>query len=77
MVTKENAKKKKAGNKGPKKERPKKVDPLEPLKMEIAAELGLSDKVKTGGWDCLSAREAGRIGGYMTQRLKAMRQKTV
>ncbi len=55
------------------KTRPKKVDPLEPLKLEIAAELGLSEKVKNSGWDSLSAREAGKIGGHMTQRLKSVR----
>ncbi len=54
--------------------RPKKVDPLEPLKLEIAEELGLSAKVKSEGWESLSAREAGRIGGFMTQRLRAQQQ---
>ncbi len=56
----------------PKKTRPKvkRIDPLETLKMEIAAELGLMEKVKSRGWDSLSAQEAGRIGGHMTQRLK-------
>ena len=52
------------------KPRLKKIDPLEPLKMEIAAELGLLEQVKTKGWHSLSAREAGRIGGLMTQRQK-------
>ncbi len=67
--------KKKAAKGGDKpKVRQKKVDPLEPMKLEIAAELGLAEKVKAGGWDSLSAREAGKIGGYMTQRLKAIRQ---
>ena len=46
----------------------KRVDPLEPLKMEIAAELGLLEKVKNEGWHSLSAKDAGRIGGLMTQR---------
>lgn len=48
----------------------KKIDPLEPLKMEIAAELGLLEQVKTHGWHSLSAKDAGRIGGIMTQRRK-------
>lgn len=48
--------------------RVKKVDPLEPLKMEIAQELGLLPKIKNFGWDALSAQEAGRIGGLITQR---------
>lgn len=50
------------------KPRLKKVDPLEPLKMEIAAELGLLEQAEKHGWHSLSAREAGKIGGMMTQR---------
>ncbi|KLU61599.1 small, acid-soluble spore protein, alpha/beta type [Peptococcaceae bacterium CEB3] len=50
------------------KPRLKKIDPLEPLKMEIAAELGLLDQAQSKGWDSLSAKEAGRIGGLMAQR---------
>lgn len=52
------------------KPRLKKTNPLDPLKMEIAAELGLLEQVKGKGWDSLSAQDAGRIGGLMTQRLK-------
>lgn len=51
-----------------KKLRLKKIDPLEPLKMEIAAELGLLEQAEKQGWHSLSAKEAGRIGGLMTQR---------
>ena len=51
----------------------KRIDPLEDLKMEIAAELGLMEKVQKKGWYSLSAQEAGRIGGYMTQRLKGQK----
>ncbi|HBW35446.1 MAG TPA: hypothetical protein DEF89_08925 [Desulfosporosinus sp.] len=36
--------------------------------MEIAAELGLLDQIHSNGWHSLSAKEAGRIGGLMTQR---------
>ncbi len=50
------------------KPRVKRIDPLEPLKMEIAAELGLLEQIHTSGWHSLSAKEAGRIGGLMTQR---------
>jgi len=46
----------------------KRIDPLEPLKMEIAAELGLLEQVESAGWHSLSAKDAGRIGGLMTQR---------
>ena len=40
----------------------------EALKMEIAEELGLSDKVKSQGWRSLTAKESGRIGGIMARR---------
>jgi len=41
------------------------------LKMEIAEELGLLDKVNSGGWKSLSAKETGRIGGILARRKKA------
>jgi len=44
--------------------------PEEQLKYEIAAELGLFDKVMKDGWKSLSAKETGRIGGIMTKRKK-------
>jgi len=40
------------------------------LKYEIAAELGLLDKVKDNGWKSLTAKESGKIGGLMTKRKK-------
>lgn len=40
------------------------------LKYEIAEELGLLDKVREKGWKGLSAKESGRIGGIMTNRLR-------
>lgn len=53
----------------------KKIDlnnltPEEELKLEIAAEIGVYDKVIEQGWRSLSARESGRIGGLMTGRRK-------
>ncbi len=58
----------------PKKE--KKIDlenltPEESLKLEIAAEIGVYDKVLEQGWRSLTAKESGRIGGMMTRRKKA------
>jgi hypothetical protein len=52
------------------KKRLKRIDPLEPLKLEIAAELGLLEQVQTKGWHTLTAKDAGRIGGLMNQRRK-------
>ena len=40
------------------------------MKMEIAEELGLTDKVQKLGWGGLTAKETGRIGGLMTAKKK-------
>ena len=40
----------------------------EKVKYEIAAELGLLDRVMADGWKSLSAKDTGRIGGLMTRR---------
>lgn len=56
-----------------KKGRKKKVKPPtkeELLRLEIAEELGLGDKIRQYGWGGLNAKEAGRIGGIITQRIK-------
>ena len=45
------------------------------MKMEIAEELGLLDKVEQYGWKGLTSRESGRIGGIMGKRKKAEREK--
>jgi len=55
------------------KKQTKKDKPMTPddkLKYEIASELGLIDKVNSGGWKSLTAKETGRIGGLMTKRKK-------
>jgi small acid-soluble spore protein F (minor alpha/beta-type SASP) len=48
----------------------------EALKLEIAAELGLLEKVKQFGWKGLTAKETGKIGGVMTKYKKQMQQKS-
>ena len=47
---------------------PKNLKPEERMKFEIAAELGLADKVIAGGWRSLTAKESGRIGGLITKK---------
>ncbi len=44
------------------------LSPQEKMKLEIAEEIGLLEKVKAGGWKALSAKETGRIGGLMTKK---------
>lgn len=49
---------------------PRELSALELLKLEVAAELGLAEKVSSEGWGNLTARETGRIGGILNKRLK-------
>ena len=58
---------------GSKKVRREKKGPLDDLKVEVAEELGLMDKVHEMGWAELTAAESGRIGGIMTRRLRGSR----
>lgn len=44
------------------------------LKLEVAKELGLINKVKKVGWAGLTAEETGKIGGYMTQKIKSLKK---
>lgn len=41
----------------------------ERLKLEIAAELGLLEKINKSGWGELNAVESGKIGGILAKRL--------
>lgn len=53
------------------KEKPeKKLTENDLIKLEIAKELGLMDKINTYGFGSLTAKETGRIGGIMTARKK-------
>ncbi|HLR20925.1 MAG TPA: small, acid-soluble spore protein, alpha/beta type [Tissierellaceae bacterium] len=45
------------------------------LKMEIAEELGLMDKIDQDGWGGLTAKESGKIGGIMTSRKRKEQEK--
>ena len=64
------------------KKKEKKIDlnnltPEEQLKLEIAEEIGVFDKVMEGGWRCLSAKESGRIGGLITKKKKQLKEESM
>lgn len=42
------------------------------LKLEIAEELGLMEKINKAGWPELTAEESGRLGGIMTKRMRKL-----
>ena len=61
------------------KKKEKKIDlnnlkPEEEMKYEIARELGYLDKVMTSGWNSLTAKESGRIGGIVTKKKREMKK---
>ena len=61
---------------GKKKDKPidlNNLTPEEKLKLEIADEIGVYQKVITGGWRSLSAKESGRIGGMMTKKKRELK----
>lgn len=41
------------------------------LKVQVARELGLWEKVERVGWGGLTAAESGRVGGVMTRKERA------
>lgn len=50
------------------------MTPEDQLKYEIAQEIGLLDKVVENGWQSLSAKESGKIGGIMAKRKKELKR---
>jgi len=48
--------------------KPKILTARDIMKYEIAAELGLIDKIADSGWKSLTAKESGRIGGILAKR---------
>lgn len=53
------------------------LTPEDQLKYEIAQEIGLLDKVVEKGWQSLSARESGKIGGIMAKRKKELKSESL
>lgn len=56
---------------------PNHMTPEEQLKYEIAEELGLADKVISGGWRSLTSKESGRLGGIMARRKKELKDQCI
>lgn len=52
----------------------KRSESWDEMKMEIAKELGLWEKVEKQGWPGLSAAESGKIGGILSRRQKETKE---
>lgn len=44
------------------------------MKLEIASELGLLEKIQKDGWKSLTSKETGRIGGLMTKKKREIKK---
>lgn len=53
------------------------LKPEEQLKYEIAEELGLLDRILDEGWESLTAKESGRIGGLLKNRKKQLNEQSM
>lgn len=42
---------------------------LDSMKMEVANELGISDRVRSQGWSTMTSADCGRVGGHMVRRM--------
>ena len=42
---------------------------LDRMKMEVATELGISDRVRSQGWSTMTSADCGRVGGHMVRRM--------
>lgn len=48
---------------------PKAEDELDKLKQEVAEELHLDDDIEKRGWENMTTREVGKIGGNMVRKM--------
>lgn len=50
---------------------------MENFKGEVANELGLNERINTVGYENMTSRECGSIGGLMTKRLVQMAEQAL
>ncbi len=48
---------------------PQAADELDKLKYEVAGELHLDDDIQQRGWENMTTREVGKIGGNMVKKM--------
>lgn len=48
---------------------PREKDALDRFKYEVAEELGLRDDIAERGWENMTTREVGKIGGNMVRKM--------
>ncbi|MDK2882093.1 MAG: hypothetical protein PWP12_326 [Bacillota bacterium] len=61
--------------KGRRPEVPEAEDELDALKSEVAEDLGLDDDIAEEGWENMTTREVGKIGGHMVKKMLRLAEK--
>ncbi|MDI3538173.1 MAG: hypothetical protein PWQ13_196 [Bacillota bacterium] len=61
--------------KGRRPEVPEAEDELDALKSEVAEDLGLDDDIAEEGWENMTTREVGKIGGHMVKKMLRFAEK--
>ncbi|GAB7387495.1 alpha/beta-type small acid-soluble spore protein [Bacillaceae bacterium] len=54
---------------------PQAENALERFKLETARELGLDDDIRNKGWENMTTREVGKIGGNMVRKMIAFAER--
>ncbi|MDT8902172.1 small, acid-soluble spore protein, alpha/beta type [Anaeroselena agilis] len=42
---------------------------LDRMKFEVASELGIADRIRSGGWNTMTSADCGRVGGHMVRKM--------
>lgn len=42
---------------------------LDRMKLEVANELGISERVRSQGWQTMTSADCGRVGGHMVRKM--------
>lgn len=50
---------------------------LDRMKMEVANELGISERVRSQGWATMTSADCGRVGGHMVRKMIEQYQSTL
>ncbi len=48
---------------------PSSENALDRMKMEVANELGITERVRSQGWSTMTSADCGRVGGHMVRRM--------
>jgi hypothetical protein len=48
---------------------PQAENALDRMKLEIASELGIAERVRSQGWATMTSADCGRVGGHMVRKM--------